>query len=732
MKFRPIFIFLLIIVFNNIVKSEVNSLGKREADSLVSLIPKTQKDSNLVNLYRDISYSLFRFNTDKGIEYGELSLDLAKNINWDYGIARAKEMLAINYSVRFDYNKSNEYLYQALKYYSSVKNYRKVGDIYNTLGINENNKMNCNQAIIYLDSAIKYYNKIDYFHGLVIAYSNYAISLQTLSKYYEALQTYFNVLNLIDEHSIEHRRIEITSNIGNTYFLIGDFEEAKKYYFKVIELIGKDDNAIYHQSIIYNNIGEVYTEQNELDSALIYTKKALELNKQIVNSLFTGVNLSNIGNIYIEKKEYQEALEYIQDAINLATGLESFDNLIHSHFNLGKLYLRLHYDNINLNNKNNLKESILNFEKSKEYAIEYNDIRRLIDISNLLSEAYMLNSDYKQAYINTQLHKQLNDSIINIETKSKMKVLENDYVEGLKNNEIEFLKNENNYKSQLNFLLMISVFSIFMVLIFVYLNYYNKKKQNVILEDKVKERTLELDLANQKIQLALNKQQEINKMKSNMINNISHQFRTPLTAISSYSQIIEHKHRNDNGLEKPFLRIKNAIKEMVVLIDKVSIFQNITDEKEVVELEEVNLGEILNEVVNKVKTNSKSEHIFNLNNQLNIFNINSKLISQVLELIIENSVKFSNPILNINISTISENDLLKIIIEDEGVGIPENEIDFIFDPFFVGSKSNSIKSGNGLGLSIVKENIALLNGEINIESEENKGTKVSLVFNKNN
>ncbi len=728
MSTKSIIILFLLLVFNSYVKSEVTTFGNREADSLVSLIPKTPKDSNLVNLYRDISHSLFRFNTDKGIEYGELSLKLAEKIDWDYGKARAKEVLAINYSIRFEYKKSNEYLYQALKYYIKEKNLKKIGDIYNTLGINENYKINSAKAIIFLDSAIKYYNKINNSEGLVLAYSNYAVSLQTLSKYYEALQTYFNILNLIDKYSIENRRIEITSNIGNTYFLIGDFEEAKKYYFKVLDLIGQED-ATFHNSIVYNNIGEVFTEQNELDSALIFIKKALELNKQIGNTLYMCVNLANIGNIFIEKKDYKKALEYIQEAINLAEEFESFDNLILSHFNLGKLYLRLFKENINLNNKNNLKESILNFEISKEYAIEYNDKRRLIDISDLLSEAYMLNNDFKQAYINTQINKKLNDSIINIETKSKMKVLENDYETGLKNKEIEFLKNENKYKSQLNILLFISIFSILSVLIFVYLNFYNKKKQNILLENKVKERTNELDLANQKIQIALNKQQEINKMKSNMINNISHQFRTPLTAISSYSQIIEHKYRNDNDLSKTFLRIKNAIKEMVILIDKVSIFQNITDDKEIVELEEVNLEVILNEVINKVKSNSNSAHIFNVNINVNKLNSNSKLFSQVLELIIENSIKFSNPNSNIDITSISTNNEINIVIEDEGFGIPENEIDFIFDPFFVGSKSNSIKSGTGLGLSIVKENLSLLNGEIKIESEENKGTKVTLVLN---
>jgi signal transduction histidine kinase len=134
-------------------------------------------------------------------------------------------------------------------------------------------------------------------------------------------------------------------------------------------------------------------------------------------------------------------------------------------------------------------------------------------------------------------------------------------------------------------------------------------------------------------------------------------------------------------------------------------------------------------VINKVKSNSNSAHIFNVNINVNKLNSNSKLFSQVLELIIENSIKFSNPNSNIDITSISTNNEINIVIEDEGFGIPENEIDFIFDPFFVGSKSNSIKSGTGLGLSIVKENLSLLNGEIKIESEENKGTKVTLVLN---
>lgn len=708
-----------------ITKSQEPSFGNKEIDSLISVTKTVPNDTNLVNTYKLISRKLFNINTETGIKYGEKSLNLAKELKWEEGIANAKEVLAINYSVRFEYEKSNKYLFEALEYYESVNNLKKVGNIYTTLSINQTNTLNTSQALSYIDSSISKYKQINYVEGLVMSYANYAITLQQMSKYYEAIETYFTILELIDKHNIEERRVEVTSNIGNTYFHIGNYSQAEKYYKITIDLMA--DETV-HKASVYNNLAEVLVFRNELDEALEYLEQALSLNRQIGNMRFVSMNLANIGNIYLKKKEFQKAYSLLIESLDMANNLNSIENQMLINSLLGSFYITVFLDSDKLKNENNLVKSIKYYELSKSLATEYNDQRRLIDISKDLSNAYKISKDYKKAYQNLELHYELKDSILNIETKSKIKVLENDKERKLKNAEIEYLKNENQYKSQLNILLIISVLSIIGILFFVYYNYRNKNKQNKLLEEKVNSRTKDLDEANKNIKNALEKQTELNKLKSNMISNVSHQFRTPLTSISSYVQIIELKSKENTEFEKPILRIKNSIKDLVVLIDKISTFQNINDIKEKVELEQINLNDIVTNAIDKIKSNTKL--IYNFETNLNVleFRSNSKLLSDTIELIIENAVKFSKPGTKINISSFKDNNLIYLNIADEGKGIPESEIEMIFDPFFVGAKNVALSTGNGLGLSIAKNNITLLNGDIKIESRENIGTTVSLIF----
>ena len=138
----------------------------------------------------------------------------------------------------------------------------------------------------------------------------------------------------------------------------------------------------------------------------------------------------------------------------------------------------------------------------------------------------------------------------------------------LKVKEIEFLTKENEYKSNLNYMFLIVILLVLIILYFIYYRYKVKQKQNLILEKIVEERTQELRVSNEKIQNSLDKEREINDLKSNIILNISHQFRTPLTAISSYLEIIKLKNSDHPELEKPIDNSLKATIELSKLSDK--------------------------------------------------------------------------------------------------------------------------------------------------------------------
>jgi len=101
------------------------------------------------------------------------------------------------------------------------------------------------------------------------------------------------------------------------------------------------------------------------------------------------------------------------------------------------------------------------------------------------------------------------------------------------------------------------------------------------------------------------------------------------------------------------------------------------------------------------------------------------MIKQMLRIFIDNSIKFTPKDGKIDISSMLQNDNIKIIVSDNGIGIPQNELKKIFDRFYVVDKSRSKETGgSGLGLSIAKWIISIHQGTIDVKSEEGKWTKI--------
>ena len=107
-----------------------------------------------------------------------------------------------------------------------------------------------------------------------------------------------------------------------------------------------------------------------------------------------------------------------------------------------------------------------------------------------------------------------------------------------------------------------------------------------------------------------------------------------------------------------------------------------------------------------------------------------KMIKQMLRILIDNSIKFTPEQGKIDISSEVQDKIVKITVSDSGIGIPKDEIQNIFERFYTVDKSRSKeKGGTGLGLSIAKWIVDVHKGTINVESEEGKGTKITVTLN---
>lgn len=263
---------------------------------------------------------------------------------------------------------------------------------------------------------------------------------------------------------------------------------------------------------------------------------------------------------------------------------------------------------------------------------------------------------------------------------------------------------------------------------------------NLELEKKVSQRTFELyelnkDLQEDNIakQEMLEKEKELNVIKSCFISIVSHEFRTPLAGIKSSAELLE---RNENkwDIEKRksiYKRIQNSISFIVFLLNNVSLIGKDYNKKLKLNLELIKIEEFINNIheeINCAFGNKKRINIsINLISEIVLVDIN--IIRHILYNLLSNAIKYSANNTEDILFEITEisGSKLKFIIADKGIGIPKEDMKNIFNFFHRAKNADTIK-GTGLGLAIVKRCIEVHNGTIEIESKENVGTTVTVII----
>ncbi|WP_253271551.1 PAS domain-containing sensor histidine kinase [Flavihumibacter sp. ZG627] len=261
------------------------------------------------------------------------------------------------------------------------------------------------------------------------------------------------------------------------------------------------------------------------------------------------------------------------------------------------------------------------------------------------------------------------------------------------------------------------------------------RKLNTDLETKVEERTLilkealqELERSQIELEEALNKEKELNEIKSRFVSMASHEFRTPLstilssaTLISRYQQQTEQPQR-----DKHVFRIKDAVHHLNDLLEDFLSFGKLEEGKVETQISQFNIHELVFEVEEELKTVMKKGQVFETNLEGSpLCATDKRLLKHVLINLFSNALKFSEVEKRIRVSIFRADWDVVIKVKDEGIGIAKEDQEYLFDSFFRAKNAFNIQ-GTGLGLHIVKRYIDLLQGEISFESELNVGTTVTV------
>jgi signal transduction histidine kinase len=506
--------------------------------------------------------------------------------------------------------------------------------------------------------------------------------------------------------------------IGLNYEEFSDLKKAIYYYERGIEYAYKA-NDIQQLDFLHNNLGNVYFFRlSNPRKGLKYYLKCYEYSKKNGVKIDIAYAEVNIADANMELGDFKTAKIFLDRINSFAKNTNDFEILVTYHSLLGKYYSNVNdKKNAEINYQiviNKLKVGDKKFLKANE-----------LEMYDELYKFYKKYDEVPKALRFLEMHDSLQDVVYVKERNQEIKFSGSSIEIVEMNNKIQKIASEKKVQDQKmsasSKLVKMSLFFagiLLIFLIFMFKNYLDYRKLNRKLFE-----------SNEQLKIANSKSEEASLLKSQFLSNVSHELRTPLYGVIGMADIIESEHV-ELKKDKYFNALKFSSNYLLSLINDVLNVYKIEDTKFELIYENVEIRKEISVIRESLGIIAKSNK-----NQLNIevsdtvpqfVKTDLTRFSQILINLISNSLKFTKKgVVSIKLDLLQEDTTQKIQIqiEDNGIGIPEEYLDKIFEKFVqVDVNLNEQYKGTGLGLSIVKRLVDLFKGEISVKSKINEGT----------
>jgi len=504
---------------------------------------------------------------------------------------------------------------------------------------------------------------------------------------------------------------KISTSLGVLHSEKSNYKTAIDYYhesLKAHQEIGDKPG----EAIVLNNMGIAYVDWGKYDSAYAYHEKSLKLNKEINYPIGIIRSQANIGEVFQFQKEYAQAAEQYLNAKKLSTRTKNEPLMRLISDKLGEIYL----------DTDRLDSAQFYLNKALEIRLGQNNYFGLRGTYENLSKLTAKQGDFKKAYEYHQLFKKVQDSFVKTRAASELAEVQAKYDTERQEREINQLQQENKTKTLWQNILGFSTFLAIVlgIIAFQFIKYRNNKNRELL---ELKE--------GQRQQL-----EEVNELKSRFFNNISHEFRTPLTLI--LGPLKEIKESVATSKQSTVDMIERNGKRLLKLINQLLDLSKIESGHLKLKTSYIDVVPQIKGWVNSFESMATMNDIrlsFESDWTTHFLYVDSEKLEEVILNLVSNAIKYSPKnravVVRLNKWEEDETQQLCIAVQDSGRGIPQHEIERVFDRFYQASNSENVV-GTGIGLSLVKELVELHKGTVEVESEQGKGTtfKVFLPYGK--
>lgn len=554
------------------------------------------------------------------------------------------------------------------------------------------------------------------------------------------------------------------NTVGVTYYYQGWYEISLSYHQRALELRTKlNDSAGIGHSM--NNIGLIYMGQYKYNEALSYLREALAIYKRLnrINSMAAALN--NIGSIYrriklydsaeashrealaiVEGTEYksgialcyislsnvledaeryQEALEYQDKALQLYQEAFNRKGILNALFSKASVYLEM----------KRYKEAYLYIQQATDLALQMDSRPELRDCYELGSRIQEALGETAKAFELFKLYAKLKDSLANEESDVRAADFNAKYDAERKAKQIALLTAaREREKVQLNFLLALFVFSL-MAVALVYIRYRVKRKSeadlqiaNAMLQEKntlLDEALERLEHTNKEIEEKNRALEALNSEKSEFLGIVAHDLKNPLSIVQNLATIIHDDVTSSKFVKDTSHVILTVAEKMFELVKNLLDVNQLEGGGRKFEIYPVNAVWSVTQVMDLYLGRAESKRIsleFEPPEESLLCMADELALSQVVENLISNAVKYSPLGGRVCIGVVRAGDAIRITVQDEGPGLTDSDKNFLFQKFGrLSAQPTGGEHSTGLGLSIVKSIVTSLGGAVWCESEYGKG-----------
>lgn len=223
----------------------------------------------------------------------------------------------------------------------------------------------------------------------------------------------------------------------------------------------------------------------------------------------------------------------------------------------------------------------------------------------------------------------------------------------------------------------------------------------------------------------------VEQMRKEFAGNVSHELKTPLTAISSYAELIKDGIARPEDIPEFAAHIYAETQRMIALVDDILKLSRLDEKVDLGPTQSINLLALAGQAEQALRPLADNCQVeVKVSGRPLTVAGNEAILFEMVYNLIDNAIKYSNTGGHVDVKVLEQDGAVLLQVADQGIGIPKQHQGRVFERFYRVDKSHSKKTGGtGLGLSIVKHAALYHNAEVSLESEENKGTTVTVKFN---